>query len=105
MLRLVRVRGSSMAPTLEDGDLLVVLTRGRPRPGDVVVARHRDLGLIVKRIIRIGASGSLALAGDNLLSVDSAGIGRIRPDAVLGRALFRLDRGGRPRLLPPRRSP
>ncbi|GAA4400849.1 hypothetical protein GCM10023168_09990 [Fodinibacter luteus] len=36
---LVRVRGRSMMPTYQDGDVLLVLRGARPRPGRVAVVR------------------------------------------------------------------
>lgn len=57
MLRLVRVSGLSMAPTLRPADVLLTVRVGRatPRRGDVAVVR-RSGGLVVKRVV--------ALAGD-----------------------------------------
>ena len=37
----VLVKGPSMAPSLRDGDALLVWRGGRARPGQVVVARFR----------------------------------------------------------------
>ncbi|GAA1841369.1 S24/S26 family peptidase [Asanoa iriomotensis] len=68
------VRGPSMAPTLRDGDALLVLRGGRPvRPGDVVVATFRarpDL-LVVKRAVR-QQDGGWWLHGDNEFVTDDS---------------------------------
>ncbi|GIF64491.1 hypothetical protein Ais01nite_25260 [Asanoa ishikariensis] len=70
----VLVRGPSMAPTLRDGDALLVLRGGRPvRPGDVVVATFRsrpDL-LVVKRATR-AQDGGWWLRGDNEFVTDDS---------------------------------
>ncbi|MGH3388334.1 MAG: nickel-type superoxide dismutase maturation protease [Actinomadura sp.] len=58
-LRTFEVTGESMLPTLGPGDWLLVRTRARVRPGDVVVARHpgEPHRLIVKRITGRTADG------------------------------------------------
>ena len=64
--RLFAVRGPSMVPTLRPGDRVLVWARARPRPGQVVVGRFRDLPgvLVVKRVAARDADGWL-LASDN----------------------------------------
>jgi len=60
--RVIRVDGSSMVPTLHDGDLLLLQSLGyEPQQGDVVVLRKpgfppppRDTAPIVKRVIAVG---------------------------------------------------
>ncbi|MEV4538024.1 S26 family signal peptidase [Asanoa sp. NPDC049518] len=68
------VRGPSMAPTLRDGDALLVLRGGRPvRAGDVVVATFRsrpDL-LVVKRATH-EQDGGWWLRGDNEFVTDDS---------------------------------
>ena len=63
-LAAVLVQGPSMAPTLRDGDALLIW-RGAPvRPGDVVVARFRtrpDL-LVVKRAVAGGYAATTSSA-------------------------------------------
>ncbi|MDG4823061.1 S24/S26 family peptidase [Asanoa sp. WMMD1127] len=83
------VRGPSMAPTLRDGDAVLVRRGGRPvRPGEVVVATFRsrpDL-LVVKRAVR-KADGGWWLQGDNEFVTDDSrayGVADVR-----GRVLLR----------------
>lgn len=60
------VRGPSMAPTLSDGDLLLVRAGAPVRAGDVVLARFRGLPhqLVVKRAVR-QQDGGWWLQGDS----------------------------------------
>jgi phage repressor protein C with HTH and peptisase S24 domain len=54
----LRVVGTSMAPMLRSGDLVLVRAdaRGRePRAGRVVVARHPDDGYVCKRVAAVEA--------------------------------------------------
>ena len=84
----VGVSGSSMVPTLVDGDMLVAYPARRVRPGDVVIARFRarpDL-LVVKRAIRPYRDGWW-IEGDNSLVTDDSR--RYGEAVVLGRVLFR----------------
>ena len=88
----VAVRGHSMAPTLRDGDWLLVdpdAYRGtEPQIGDLVVAAAEQ-GLVAKRIAARDTSGDLRLRGD-APSVDGHGHDlAIRREALQGRAWFR----------------
>ncbi|MEV4617800.1 S24/S26 family peptidase [Asanoa sp. NPDC049573] len=68
------VRGPSMAPTLRDGDALLVLRGGRAiRSGDIVVAtfRTRPGLLVVKRAVR-EQDGGWWLRGDNEFVTDDS---------------------------------
>jgi nickel-type superoxide dismutase maturation protease len=92
-----RVDGDSMSPALAPGDQILVdlgaYRRTRPRPGDVVLARHpyrRDVRL-VKRVAGVAADGRCELAGDNpAASTDSRGFGALPAEMVLGRVVLRL---------------
>jgi len=93
----VLVKGPSMAPTLRDGDALLVRRGGRPvRPGDVVVAafRSRPDRLVVKRAVR-AEDGGWWIQGDNEFVADDSrayGVADVR-----GRVLLRYwPRPGRP---------
>ena len=93
-VRRVLVRGPSMAPTLRDGDVLLVwaLRRPRPRPGSVVVVElPGQRGLGVKRLDVIKADGSAWIEGDNPFgSTDSRQFGVVPAADLRGRALLRL---------------
>jgi len=47
------VKGNSMYPTLKDGQQLIVLKTKDFKVGDIVVAKHPEYGLIVKRVGKI----------------------------------------------------
>ncbi|MBE2900806.1 S26 family signal peptidase [Methanothermobacter thermautotrophicus] len=47
------VSGDSMYPTLKDGQDLIVLKTDKYRVGDIVIAKHPEYGLIVKRVGKI----------------------------------------------------
>ncbi len=97
---LVEVRGRSMVPTLEPGDLALVVRVRRPRRGWVVVLERPDRpGLeVVKRVI--AGPGDLAPDGGALgpdewwiegdaptASTDSRRIGPVATGAIRGRAV------------------
>ncbi|MGH2408309.1 MAG: nickel-type superoxide dismutase maturation protease [Candidatus Limnocylindrales bacterium] len=98
----VAVDGTSMRPTLEPGDWLLVdpdaYGRRRPRTGELVVAPDPRLAdrLLVKRVAAVEPDGRVVLAGDALAaSTDSRVFGAVAPEAVLGRAWFRIWPRGR----------
>ena len=83
---LARVRGRSMAPTLAEGDRLLVQYGAPVRPGDVVVARFPDGVVGVKRVLREEAhhSGDEAwLLGSDNAAEPGARRAPVRKDAVL----------------------
>jgi phage repressor protein C with HTH and peptisase S24 domain len=99
-LRWLVVRGPSMAPTLSDGDIVLVRFGRAARPGDVVLVRwtSRPAQLSVKRA-QGRVDGGWTVRGDNPYgSTDSATLG---PAHVLGVVVARL--WPRPRRLHPRR--
>jgi signal peptidase I len=61
---LATVNGTSMIPTLRDGQEIIVLKTNNFNIGDVVVAIHPSYGLIVKRISKIEFN-QIYLTSDN----------------------------------------
>jgi signal peptidase I len=94
----VRISGPSMAPTLRDGDVVVVRHGRAPRPGDVVLARYRSMPdrPVVKRVVRAEEDGWW-LASDNVAAGGDSSVHGIAD--VDARVVLRFRRGERPRLL------
>ena len=90
----VAVRGSSMAPTLLPGELLLVerwtLSRRRPRPGDVVLARdpREPSRELIKRIASL-RDGRVELRGDGVATTDSRAFGTVPAGDVAWRVALR----------------
>ncbi|CAM3458719.1 S26 family signal peptidase [Kibdelosporangium persicum] len=85
-IRFVTVRGPSMAPTLKDGDVVLVRRTSKARPGDVVLVRwaSRPGQLSIKRVREPG----YFVVGDNpFASTDSRELG---PAEVLGVMIYKL---------------
>ena len=58
------VHGTSMVPTLQDGQEIIVLKTNNLKAGDIVVAEHPTYGLIVKRLSIIDGT-QVYLTSDN----------------------------------------
>ena len=99
----VAVEGSSMAPTLLEGDLLIAtVPAGRMlAAGSLVVVEHpaRPGYEMVKRVVRTVGPDSIWVEGDNVSSSsDSRSFGPVERDAIRGVVRFRywpLARAGR----------
>ncbi|MER7759404.1 nickel-type superoxide dismutase maturation protease [Streptomyces sp. NPDC097619] len=86
------VSGPSMAPTLVDGDRLLVSYGARVRPGQVVVLRHpfqQDL-LVVKRAVERRPGGWWVLGDNAFAGGDSTDYGTVPEELVLAVARVRL---------------
>ena len=76
MIRIVKVRGESMLPTLAEGDFLVVGRRYRTlKVGDLVLLNHAKYPQMVKRIRYISAEGRFLVEGDSPHSLSPEQIG------------------------------
>lgn len=61
---LATVSGTSMIPTLKDGQEVISLKTKNFKVGDIVISRHPTYGLIIKRVAAIG-NGEVYLKSDN----------------------------------------
>jgi len=61
---LALVSGTSMVPTLKDGQEVIALKTSNFNVGDIVISRHPTYGLIVKRVATI-ENGKVFLKSDN----------------------------------------
>lgn len=90
-LRLYKVTGHSMLPSLADGDFVLAFRCARQAldVGDRVVIDHPEFGRIIKRVTRILPGGGLDIAGDNLaMSTHGERLGRIPRERILGKVLI-----------------
>ena len=84
MIRLAKVRGESMAPTLMPGDYMIIIKARTLRPGFVVLVDHPKYGTIVKRVKSI-ENDEISLEGDGPDSTSTEAMGSIHVKAVRGR--------------------
>lgn len=91
-LRVIRVRGRSMEPTLKDGDLAIGRGPSRfrqPECGDVVLFRLPGVGLSVKRLHQKDGS-QFRLRGDSPLSAPTVDLPRVGNREILAILRWRL---------------
>ena len=84
LIRLARVTGDSMTPTLLDGERVLFVRRGW-QVGDIVLANVDGDAPVVKRILRVEA-GELYLRGDNVAISETFWV---KPEQLSGVMLFR----------------
>jgi SOS-response transcriptional repressor LexA len=84
------VRGRSMAPTLLEGDHLLVRYGAQARPGDVAVVRFSDGVVAVKRLDHQSQDGWWVVRDNAFEGRDSWSGGAIAEDGVLARVVLRL---------------
>lgn len=68
------VKGTSMIPTLQNGQSIIILKTRNFKVGDIVVARHPTYGLIVKRVSKISDSQVYLMSDNREVTIDSNGI-------------------------------
>ena len=79
-----------MAPTLLDGDRLLVRYGSRPHPGRVAVVRFSDGVVAVKRLDHQAEDGWWVARDNAVEGRDSWSGGAIEPDGVLALVVVRL---------------
>jgi phage repressor protein C with HTH and peptisase S24 domain len=84
------VHGRSMLPTLREGDRLLVLHGGRPRPGRAVVVRLPEGVVAVKRAVRREGAGWWVESDNAREGVDSRTVGALADHQVVARVLLRI---------------
>jgi nickel-type superoxide dismutase maturation protease len=85
--------GTSMNPTLKDGEVVLVDREAKIKVGDIVVAKHpvEQNNEVVKRVERINERGNFFLIGDNLDdSIDSRHFGAVTREYIKGKVVARL---------------
>ncbi len=86
--------GTSMNPTLKDGQVVLVDRNAEIKVGDIVVAKHpvEQNSEVIKRVGRINEKGNYFLVGDNLEdSNDSRHFGAVTREYIKGKVVARLN--------------
>lgn len=89
-MRIARVNGRSLAPELPNGAFAVFRRSRKVRRGDVILARHPDFGLVVKKVATITLKGRFALHGMSEHGTSETRLGSVDKSEVLGKLLFRI---------------
>lgn len=92
-LTLYKVRGASMAPTLQDGDIVLLRQGKQALTGSIIVTNHPRLGKIIKRVNQSGH-----LEGDGPDSTCAEDLGAVEKTNVIGRAVLAVTPRGLRRL-------
>ena len=96
MLKLVKVTGNSMSPTLEDGDYVLIRKPRRQRKltlGLIYVINHSELGRIIKRLGDMKHDRCFFI-GDNPSSTPSTVIGAVESSRVIGQVIWVIGKSG-----------
>ena len=92
MLKLFRVKGSSLRPEVQDGDIVLLLTwrrLWRLKPGDRVVFRQPGYGTLIKKIDHLGpGAGQVFVTGSHAASIDSYEFGPVPVQSIVGKVIF-----------------
>lgn len=86
-----RIVGVSMLPNFHPGAIVLGLRHRRPKIGDVIIARHRDLE-IIKRVKQIDDRGYFLLGDNPAESSDSRTYGWFDHQAIKAVVVGRLTR-------------
>ncbi len=95
MLRLLRVRGQSLAPDYREGDYVlaakVPFPSGKIRVGDVIVFDQPGYGKLIKRVRRVlDDGGAFEVRGTQVESTDSRNFGIVPADRVSGKVIWHI---------------
>lgn len=85
----IAVTGSSMAPTLQNGDFLLLYRSKRFRPGQVVLLEDKQFRLVLKRLSHRTEAGWWVLGDNPNQSTDSREYGEVASEQLKAIALVR----------------
>lgn len=88
MIKLVKVTGHSMSPTLEDGDYVITKKPRLFQAGLLYVINHSDLGHIIKRLQDTKHHKCFFIGDNPKASTPSSLIGAVEKDRVVGHVIL-----------------
>ena len=94
MLKLVKVTGQSMSPTLEDGDYVITKKPRQYRAGLIYVINHIDLGRIIKRLQDTKHDRCFFIGDKPNASTPSSLIGAVEKERIVGQVIWVIGKSG-----------
>ncbi|MEP3892034.1 MAG: nickel-type superoxide dismutase maturation protease [Hellea sp.] len=88
MLRLVKITGQSMSPTLNDGDYVITKKPRLYQAGLIYVINHIDLGRIIKRLQSTKHDRCYFIGDNPKASTPSSLIGAVERERVIGQVIY-----------------
>ena len=88
MIKLVKVTGQSMSPTLQDGDYVITKKPRHYRAGLIYVINHSDLGRIIKRLQDTKHDRCFFIGDNPKASTPSSLIGAVQRQRVVGQVMW-----------------
>jgi|TARA_B100001741_G_scaffold99901_1_gene82065 Predicted transcriptional regulator len=89
VIRLFRVKGSSMLPSFKPGQIVFARKTRNLSVNDVVVLKTHDNSQIIKRISKI-RNREIRVSGDNSEYDSRYNSQKFNPDSVLGKVFFKI---------------
>ncbi len=94
MCKILRIRGDSLSPKLNDGDFVlsskIPILLKRLQPGDLIVFNQPGYGVLIKQLESISQDGqSLEVRGLHPDSVDSRTFGGVKVHSLIGKVVLR----------------
>ena len=95
MIRLLKVRGSSLWPDYREGDYVLAASlpfpAGRIKAGDVIVFDQPGYGTLLKRVERVLEDGqAFNVRGTQVASTDSRNFGPVPKTRVSGKVIWHI---------------
>lgn len=97
MLKLLKIRGDSLAPEFQNGDFVIIskipFLFAPPTPGDIVAFHQPGYGLLIKRVQSITPGGDMTVVGSHPDSIDSRVFGPVNPAKLSGKVIWHIGHG------------
>lgn len=94
MMRIIKVAGNSLSPSIQEGDYVLIGTNSFFFPikiNDTVVFNHPQHGMMIKKVTGIQQNKkTIAVSGTHPRSVDSRHFGNIPLNSVIGKVLIHI---------------
>ena len=92
MLKIFRIKGSSLFPLLKEGEVVLCLkifSFNKIKLNDIVLFKHKTYGLMIKKVTSI-KNDNYFVKGESIDSIDSRDFGELKRSDLLFKVLFRI---------------